>query len=160
MRGPPFFNLSIMENGTNIFELEMFGEKNEVKLEYASYNCNGTLALQLFGKLAPDEMSMYGDTKNMDPYQSPYGIATVNLPESEALPINVQFVDENNLPGIGKWLQEKGIAKPLGLTAHSGYCCYQAYEFKVPENELKKIQSAREEIIGKQNNSEARNRHL
>lgn len=124
----------------------MFGEKHEIKIEYGSYNCNGTLALQMFGKLDPEEMTLYGNAKNMDPYQSPYGIATVNLPESEALPVNVQFVDENNLPGIGKWLQEKGIAEPVGFAAQSGYCTYQAYKFNAPQKELEKIQRLREEM--------------
>lgn len=150
-----------MENGTDIFELEMFGVKNEVKLEYASYNCNGTLALQLFCKLDPDEMSLYGDNaKNMDPYQSPYGIATVNLPASEGLPMNVQFVDENNLPGIGKWLQEKGIAEPLGVYAQSGYCRYEAYKFNVPLKELEKIQRQRDETVGDRSRRESRGNHM
>jgi len=149
-----------MEQSNDIFELEMFGVKNEIKLEYGSYNCNGTLALQMFCKLDPEEMAMYGDPKDMDPYQSPYGIATVNLPESETLPVNVQFVDENNLPGIGKWLQEKGIAEPLGLMAHSGYCCYQAYKFNAPEKELEKIQRIREEIQSGKGRSESRGQRM
>ena len=137
-----------MENGKDIFELEMYGTRHEVKIEYASYNCNGTLALQLFTKPDEDEMGYYSQFGRMakDPYQSPYGIATVNLPESELLSINEQFVDENNLPGIGKWLKDKGIAEPTGLTARSGYCQYQAYRFKVPEEALEKIRTARAEI--------------
>jgi len=146
-----------MENKDNIFELEMFGEKNEVRIEYGSYNCNGTLALQLFGKLDAEEMQMYGSPK--DPYQSPYGIATVNLPESESLPVNAQFVDENNLPGIGKWLKEKGIAEPLGITAHSGFCCYQAYKFNAPQKELEKIRRIREEATGR-GQAQSRGNHM
>ena len=137
-----------MENGKDIFELEMYGIRHEVKIEYASYNCNGTLALQLFTKPDEDEMGYYSQFGRMakDPYQSPYGIATVNLPDSEYLSVNEQFVDENNLPGIGKWLKDKGIAEPTGLTARSGYCQYQAYRFKVPEEALEKIRTARAEI--------------
>ena len=145
---PPFFITTVMENGKDIFELEMYGSKFEVKIEYGSYNCNGTLALQLFTKPDEDEMGYYSQFGRMakDPYQSPYGIATVNLPDSEYLSVNEQFVDENNLPGIGKWLQDKGIAEPTGLSARSGYCQYQAYRFKVPEEALEKIRTARAEI--------------
>lgn len=63
------------------------------------------------------------------------------------LKANVQFVDENNLPGIGRWLVEHEIAKPLDIAAQSGYCTYQAYEFKVPEKDLSKVIDAREDII-------------
>lgn len=125
----------------------MFGVKNEVKLEYASYNCNGTLALQMFCKPDEYEMGYYSQFGRManDPYQVPYGVATVNLPESEMLGIGEQFVDENNLPGIGRWLQENNIAKPTGHIAFSGYCSYQSYRFNVPEEALEKIRSARME---------------
>lgn len=125
----------------------MYGVKNEIKLEYASYNCNGTLALQLFCKPDEDEMGYYSQFGRMmkDPYQSPYGVATVNLPESEMLDLSEQFVDENNMPGIGKWLQENNIAKPSGHIAFSGYCSYQSYRFNVPEEALEKIRSARME---------------
>lgn len=145
---PPFFNCA-MEKVKDIFTLEMFGVRNEVKLEYASYNCNGTLALQLFCKPDAEEAEFYAKDKEFmkNPYQVPYGVATVNLPESELLKANVQFVDENNLPGIGTWLAENGIAKPLDMAARSGYCTYRAYEFNVPEKELARIISAREDVI-------------
>lgn len=137
-----------METNKDIFELEMFGQKNEVKIEYACYNCNGTLALQLFSKADDDELDFYKSIGNKisDPYVSPYGIATVNLPESTVLALNEQFIDENNLPGIGKWLVENRIAEPIGLAAQSGYCNYQAYRFNVPEEALEKIKSARRDI--------------
>jgi hypothetical protein len=137
-----------MEKGKDVFDIEMFGVTNEIKIEYGSYNCNGTLALQMFCKPDEDELGYYAQFgRSMeDPYQSPYGIATVNLPESEMLPVNEQFVDENNLPGIGKWLQENNIAKPTGQMAFSGYCCYQAYRFNAPEEALKKIEATRNEV--------------
>lgn len=71
------------------------GGRNEV-IEYASYNCNGTLALQLFSKIDKDEEEFYSrgrDAAHLDLYQIPYGVVTVNLPESEMLKANVQFVD-------------------------------------------------------------------
>lgn len=133
----------------DIFNIEMFGRSYEVKLEYASYGCNGTLALQLMCKPDPEEMEFYKQDEEFmkNPYQETYGIATVNLPESELLKVNVQFVDENNLPGIGSWLQKNGIASPIDLTARSGYCTYRAYEFNVPEKELANIRDSREDVI-------------
>ena len=138
-----------MEKSKDIFSLEMFGVQNEVKLEYASYGCNGTLALQLFCKPDAGEAEFYSQDKEFmkNPYQEPYGVVTVNLQESDLLKANVQFVDENNLPGIGAWLEENGIAKPLDIAARSGYCTYQAYEFNVPEEALSRIISSREDII-------------
>ena len=39
------------------------------------------------------------------------------------------FVDENNLPGIGKWLETNGLAVDTGIEMPSGYCIYPLYEF-------------------------------
>ena len=81
----------------------------EVMCSLAPYTNNGTLALQLFNK--PDIPEGYlpsGDPKKL--FCEPFGIVTVNLFESSLLPYNVQFVDENNLPGIGAWLRQNGIA--------------------------------------------------
>lgn len=156
----PFFNEGTMEKEQDIFNITMFGQENEVKLGYASYNCNGTLALQLFCKAEDGEFSGYGMPGKMpdDPYVIPYGVATVNLPESEMLAPNEQFVDENNLPGIGRWMQKNGIATPTGQLAMSGYCTYQAYRFNVPEKELEKIVSLRETRTREQ--SEGRGRRM
>ena len=137
-----------MEKNNDVFNIELYGVEHEVKLEYASYNCNGTLALQMFCKPDEEELAFceqFGRMKD-DPFQVPYGIATVNLPESEMLGLSEQFVDENNLPGIGKWLQDNGIAKPTGVKAFSGYCCYEAYRFNVPEQALEKIRNMRAEM--------------
>ena len=138
-----------MENNKDIFTIEMFGERNEVKLEFASYNCNGTLALQLFCKPDTQEAGFYArdGEYSKNPYQVPYGVATVNLPESEMLKADTQFVDENNLPGIGQWLEENGIAIPMDIVAHSGYCTYRAYQFNVPKQARERIISAREDVI-------------
>ena len=138
-----------MEQKKNIFTLEMFGVKNEVKLEYASYGCNGTLALQLFCKPDAEEAGLYAtdEVLKANPYQVPYGVVTVNLPESEMLKVNAQFVDENNLPGIGRWLEQNGIARPVDIVACSGYCTYRAYEFNATVQDLSRIISAREDAI-------------
>ena len=91
----------------------------EVMCSLASYTNNGTLALQLFNKPdLPDGYPLPDDPKKL--FCEPFGVVTVNLFESRLLPYNVQFVDENNLPGIGAWLRQNGIAQPTGLHAPSG----------------------------------------
>ena len=138
-----------MEKEKGIFTLEMFGQSQDVRLDYTSYSCNGTLALQLMCKSEVAEacFPMQDGRFVGNPYIETYGIATVNLPESERLAVNAQFVDGNNLPGIGRWLEENGIAKPLDIVARSGWCTYMAYEFEVPEQALSNIRNAREDII-------------
>ena len=117
----------------------------EVMCSLASYTNNGTLALQLFNK--PDIPERYlpsGDPKKL--FCEPFGVVTVNLFESGLLPYNVQFVDENNLPGIGAWLRSNGIAEPTGLHSRSGYCMYEAYRFNVPEKALKEVIERRQQL--------------
>ena len=144
-----------MEKQKDVFELDMFDTTTEVRIKYGSYNHNGTLALMMLCR--PDEYeegyySQFGRSAE-GPYVSPYGVATVNLQESDMLPVDEQFVDENNMPGIGKWLQENGIAQPTGKLACSGFCCYEAYRFNAPKEELQKIEAARLEISGKNGES-------
>ena len=113
----------------------------DVMCSVASYSCNGTLAFQLFGR------SEYGEaTDSRRQFCDPYGVATVNLPESAFLPYNVQFVDENNLPGIGAWLRANNIAHPTGYHCPSGYCMYEAYAFNLPEKDLKEVMNRRNEL--------------
>ena len=57
-----------------------------------------------------------------------------------------QFVDENNMPGIGRWLQENNIAKPTGVGIKSGYVTYQAYAFNVPKQSLTEVESRRRQL--------------
>ena len=113
----------------------------EVMCSVASYSCNGTLAFQLFGR------SEYGESADSRrQFCDPYGVATVNLPESAFLPYNVQFIDENNLPGIGAWLRANNIAHPTGYHCPSGYCLYEAYAFNLPEKDLKEVMNRRNEL--------------
>lgn len=131
-----------------IFDIEMFGVTNRVKLDYASYGCNGTLALQLMCQPDEDEMGYYAQFGRMaeDTFVAPYGVATVNLPDSEHLPPDEQFIDENNLPGIGDWLRKNNIAMPTGRMGYSGYCRYPVYKFNAPREALEKVIKARQEI--------------
>lgn len=117
----------------------------EVMCSLASYTNNGTLALQLFNRPElPEGYNLPSDTKKQ--FCEPFGVVTVNLFESGLLPYNMQFVDENNLPGIGAWLRQNGIAEPTGIHAASGYCLYEAYKFNIPEKSLKEVIVRRQEL--------------
>ena len=37
------------------------------------------------------------------------------------------FLDENNMPGIGKWLRKKRLGIDMGVKAASGFCTYPLY---------------------------------
>ena len=126
-----------------VYSIRLFSSMppQEVMCSVASYSCNGTLAFQLFGR------SEYGESADSRRrYCDPYGVATVNLPESAFLPYNVQFIDENNLPGIGAWLRANNIAHPTGYHCPSGYCLYEAYAFNLPEKDLKEVMNRRNEL--------------
>lgn len=117
----------------------------EVMCSVASYTNNGTLAIQLFNKPEmPKGFHLPEDPRKQ--FCEPFGVVTVNLFESTLLPYNVQFVDENNLPGIGAWLRQNNIAQPTGMHAASGYCLYEAYRFNLNEKDLKEVISRRIEL--------------
>jgi hypothetical protein len=117
----------------------------DVMCSVASYMNNGTLAVQLFNKPdLPDGFPIPSDPRKI--FCEPYGVVTVNLFESGLLPYNVQFVDENNLPGIGEWLKKNGIAQPTGIYSQSGYCMYEAYAFNLSQKDLKEVMSRRQEL--------------
>ena len=81
----------------------------KVSLEKTEYRNNGTVALIL----------------NKEDGEL-YAVATVNLNhplQSESL----AFLDENNLPGIGKWIEENGLGVNMGVVATSGFCRYPLY---------------------------------
>jgi len=70
---------------------------------------NGTLAVLMFKE--DDEL---------------YGCVTVNQNhpfQSDSM----AFLDENNLPGIGKWLTKKKLGIYMGVNAGSGFCTYPLY---------------------------------
>lgn len=85
----------------------------QVYLEKKTYRNNGSIAILMY---------------NMD--DEPYGAVTVNL----CHPIQsdeLAFVDENNMPGIGKWLERNHIALSMCLNARSGFCEYPLYMFTI-----------------------------
>lgn len=135
-----------MENETNnvrpepdldkAYAIRLPGCEAEVKLKYNTYANNGTLALQLDSRPSDEELEMMGldIPKEEIPYDSPFATVTVNLPESEILPPDEQFVKENGQNGMGEWLQRNGIAEPSGMIAFSGYCSYMSYKFNIPQH--------------------------
>lgn len=55
-----------------------------------------------------------------------YAVATVNLchpMQSDSM----AFLDENNLPGIGKWIEKNHLGMMMGVLASSGFCRYPLY---------------------------------
>lgn len=79
-----------------------------VKLEKASYR-NGTVALVM--NTLDDEL---------------YAVATVNL-NHPMQSDSMAFLDENNLPGIGKWIEKHHLGLQMGVIAASGFCRYPLY---------------------------------
>lgn len=116
----------------------------DVVCRFGSYMHNGTLALELMCK--PDDPMMGEFFADGHEYFMRYGTVTVNLDISNILPLNVQFVDENNMPGIGRWLLQNNIAKPTGFEAKSGYVTYPAYYFNVPKQSLTEVESRRRQL--------------
>lgn len=81
----------------------------QVTLERSSYQNNGTVALIMH--------SLNGEE---------YAVVTVNL-NHPMQSDDIAFLDENNLPGIGKWIEEHHLGMPMGVIAASGYCRYPLY---------------------------------
>lgn len=80
----------------------------EVSLKKSSYH-NGTVALVMND--AEGEL---------------YAVATVNLChplQSDSM----AFLDENNLPGIGSWIEKNHLGMKMGFLAQSGFCRYPLY---------------------------------
>lgn len=94
-----------------------WGETYELSFEKHNYANNGSLALIL-----------------VEEDGEPFADVTVNLPYSCECAEDEAYVDENNLPNIGKWLVTNKIAKKTKVVAHSGFCTYTKYKF-----DLKKI---------------------
>lgn len=131
-----------------VYSITTFGFTEEVKPAWTTYRVNGTLALQLMCKPAPEDMEfLRAECPDKDElFIEPYGMVTVNLPESDCLPDDEQFVDINNLPGVDRWLVQNGIAEPAGIMARSGYCVYPAYKFNAPKEALEKVAERKAEI--------------
>lgn len=93
------------------------GLESEVILKYGSYQRGGRMSASLLFRSGDGSFSDLFD------------VITVNFAESQLLPARAQFVDVNNHPGIGEWLEKNHIAKPLDIYIISGFCRYPAYFF-------------------------------
>ena len=81
----------------------------KVYLQKEEYRNNGTLAVLIYkedGEL--------------------YGCVTVNL-NHPLQSDDMAFLDENNMPGIGKWLTKNKLGIAMGANACSGFCTYPLY---------------------------------
>lgn len=116
------------------------GARGNVQCQIGTYGMNGTLRLELV-----QIVDMPVAPSGMRPYQEPFGTVTVNHPVSHALPTDVQFIDVNNLKGIGEWLETNGIARPTGFECQSGYVMFPAYRFNLSEKERALVDSRRAE---------------
>ena len=82
-----------------------------VRLEKQEYRSNGTLAIAMYTK--DGDLYDVVTTNLMNPMQSD----------------SMAFLDSNNHPGIGKWMEKRGLAIPMYYTARSGFCSYDLYTF-------------------------------
>ena len=80
----------------------------QVTLEKSAYR-NGTVALVL--------NDLDGEL---------YGVVTVNL-RHPLQSDSMAFLDENNYPGIGKWIEENNLGRSMCYRAPSGFCTYPLY---------------------------------
>ena len=81
----------------------------QVTLKKTTYRNNGTLAL-ILNELDGDELA----------------VVTVNL-NHPLQSDDMAFLDENNHPGIGKWIEKNHLGLPMGVIAASGFCKYPLY---------------------------------
>lgn len=89
-----------------------YGETADIYFVRNRYDYYGGLAVEMFW--------------NGDGYWEDFATITVNLTR---VGDRQAFLDENNLPGIGKWLEANGLARDTGTARKSGYCQYPLYEF-------------------------------
>lgn len=81
----------------------------KVYLEKTEYRNNNTVAVLMYT----------GDGEL-------YGCVTVNL-NSPMQSDSMAYLDENNMPGIGVWLEKNGLALPMGVVQRSGFCSYPLF---------------------------------
>jgi hypothetical protein len=108
------------ETSEKTYRIESYGKTYSVVPEYGEYSNNSALAVSLY---------IDGEEREL------FAVVTVNLPMSSKLPRGMQFVDVNNIPDIGEWLESSGLAKPAGFSLRSGFVDYPAYEFNLPGSE-------------------------
>jgi len=85
-----------------------------------------TIHEYVMGGVAVEMLSKEHDEWSNEDVWEPYAVITrfiLSVDKDEA------FVDENNLPGIGEWLESNGLAEATGYGCPSGYCVYPLYKF-------------------------------
>ena len=55
-----------------------------------------------------------------------FAVITVNL-NHPMQSDSMAFLDENNYPGIGKWIEDQGLGISMGVWEQSGFCRYPLY---------------------------------
>lgn len=103
-----------------VYDFTFYGENYKVSLEFSKYTNNDSLALSLIDESEENKGELFG-------------VATVNLDNSDMLPSDMAALDENNLQGIGRFLEKNRIAEPTGVYLNSGWCRYPVYHFLVTE---------------------------
>lgn len=121
-----------VKNEEKIYTISDYGCDVEVKIAYGRYACDDSLSAMLMCKpdFIEEELDRLRKDKK-DIFVDPYAVITVHLPESTILPTYEQFVDTNNHPDIGDWLEKNGIAVPTGKIGLSGFCRYPGYDFSI-----------------------------
>ena len=94
----------------------------EIAFKLSTYRENGVLALIAY------EYTSFGCA-----YE--YGVVSVNIDDLVFGP-TMTYIDENNHPGMARFLVDNGIAKYVGYVGHSGYCQYPLVNINF--DELKK----------------------
>ncbi len=116
-----------------IYCVPNYGKPLQVLVRYRKYDVNSTLAVLLYAK-SEDFYDVDDDfLPKFDDYDELYAVLTVNLPESEMLDPDTQFIDNNNHPWAYKWLIDNELAEPTGLIGRSGFCNYPAMKFHMAE---------------------------
>lgn len=85
---------------------------NKVKVKFSHYRNNNSLA----ATLVTDENEIYAVVSKNLPYDMPNDEKCV-------------FLDENNITGIGEWLEKNGYGTLTGNFGTSGYCVYPEFRF-------------------------------
>lgn len=86
-----------------------YGKPYDVKIKVSEYY-NGNLCIQLICENG-----------------EPYGNLTVNF--NNNLPVNMAYVDTNNMPDAERFIRENQLGTFMGTTKPSGYCEYPLYKF-------------------------------
>lgn len=77
-----------------------------------------------FGRYQNGAMAIRMDTI---PDMEPYGVITKTFDGAEPLNARCVFLDENNFPGIGEWIEKNDIGVSTGRAVLSGFCQYPEY---------------------------------